>query len=109
MSFKKVFLLIAVILLIDQVSKIYIKTHFKLYEDIEVFSWFRVVFVENEGMAWGTRLSDIIPWISTSSAKLALTIFRIFALGGIAIWLYSVVIKKKSRVLIVSVAIIFSG
>ncbi|MEM1003034.1 MAG: lipoprotein signal peptidase [Bacteroidota bacterium] len=109
MPFKKVFLLISLILLFDQASKIYIKTHFQLYEDIEVFSWFRLVFVENEGMAWGTRLSDIMPFISPSIAKLSLTIFRILALSGIAYWLYSSVIKKRSRVLIVSIALIFAG
>ena len=109
MSYKKVAALVMAVLLLDQLTKLYIKTHFQLYEDVEVRSWFRLVFVENEGMAWGTRLSDLIPAISTSIAKLTLTTFRILALGGIAIWLYAAVTKKKSKVLILSIAIIFAG
>jgi signal peptidase II len=65
--------------------------------------------VENEGMAWGTELSDLFPWISKSTAKLSLTIFRIAALFGIAYWLYLALKKKKSKLLIISVAVIFAG
>lgn len=53
MNIKKASILIIVILLIDQISKIYIKTHFELQEEIKVFNWFRILFVENNGMAWG--------------------------------------------------------
>ena len=53
MSLKKAGLIIFIVLLIDQVSKIYIKTHFELGEEFKVFDWFRILFVENEGMAWG--------------------------------------------------------
>jgi len=109
MSYKKVVLIIVLILLTDQLSKIYIKTHFRLYEDLEIFSWFRLVFVENEGMAWGTELSDVFPWISKSAAKLSLTSFRIAALLGIAFWLYQALKKNKSKLLIISVAVIFAG
>ena len=59
MSLKKASLIILVILLIDQISKIYIKTHFSLNDDpVKVFSWFEIAFVENDGMAWGAKLSD---------------------------------------------------
>ena len=40
MTSKRIYLLIVVILLLDQVSKIYVKTHFQLYEDVKVLSWF---------------------------------------------------------------------
>ena len=56
MSLKKAYLLIFIILLIDQISKLYIKTHFILGEEVEVFSWFKILFIENEGMAWGTQI-----------------------------------------------------
>jgi len=72
MSLKKVSLIIISILLVDQLSKIYIKTHFELYETVEVFSWFRILFIENEGAAWGTKLSDFIPFISDKTGKLIL-------------------------------------
>ena len=59
MTLKKTLLIIVIILLIDQISKIYIKTHFILNEDVTVYSWFKIAFVENDGMAWGTKLNDI--------------------------------------------------
>ncbi len=56
MTLRKAYLLIFIILLVDQVSKIYIKTNFVLGEEINVFSWFKILFIENEGMAWGTEI-----------------------------------------------------
>ena len=109
MNFRSVAIIIAVILLADQCSKIYIKTHFQLYEDLELFSWFRIVFVENEGMAWGARLSDFIPFIATDTAKLMLTLFRIAAVLAIAYWLFVVIQTGKSKVLALSIAVIFAG
>jgi len=109
MSLKKATLLIIIILLIDQVSKIYIKTHFALHDRIEVLDWFHILFVENDGMAWGTKLSDFISAISDRTAKLALTLFRIVAVIGIGYWLVNSVKKNGSRILIVAIALIFSG
>ncbi|MBO3117950.1 lipoprotein signal peptidase [Winogradskyella sp. DF17] len=109
MSLKKPIILIILILLLDQVSKIYIKTHFSLNEDIEVFSWFKIAFVENDGMAWGTKLSDVFPFISDSKAKLILTLFRIIAVTGIGFWLYNVINNKKSKTLIFAISMIFAG
>lgn len=101
--------LIVLILLIDQTSKIYIKTHFVLNDSIPVFSWFKIVFVENDGMAWGTTLSDLFSFISKDKAKITLTLFRIVAVSGIGYWLYRVVKEQKSKTLIIAVAFIFSG
>ncbi|WP_411893178.1 lipoprotein signal peptidase [Winogradskyella sp. A2] len=109
MSKRKTIIVILIILLIDQLSKIYIKTHFVLNDDVNVFTWFKIAFVENDGMAWGTKLSDFIPAISDRSAKLILTIFRIFAVTGIAFWLIDVLRKNKSKTLIFAIAIIFAG
>lgn len=109
MSLKKATLLIFVILLIDQISKFYIKTQFALHERIEVFDWFQILFVENDGMAWGTKLSDFITGISDRTAKLALTIFRIVAVVGIGYWLVTSVKKNGPRILIVAIALILSG
>lgn len=109
MSLKKAALLIVTILLIDQISKFYIKTHFALHHRIEVFDWFHILFVENDGMAWGTKLSDFIAGISDRTAKLALTIFRIVAVVGIGYWLVASVRKKGPQILIVAIALIFAG
>jgi signal peptidase II len=109
MSLKKASLLVVIILLIDQISKIYIKTHFQLGEDVTVFSWFHIAFIENDGMAWGTKLSDFTTLISDRSAKLILTLFRIVAVTGIAFWLIDVTKKQKSKTLIFAISIIFAG
>ncbi len=108
MSLKKSILLIAVILLIDQITKIYVKTHFYYQESVEVFSWFKILFIENEGAAWGTKLSDIFP-VSDSTGKLILTVFRLFAIGGIGYWLYDTIKKGLSKTLILAVSLIFAG
>lgn len=108
MTLKKSLIIIFIVLLIDQVSKIYIKTHFVLGESVEVFSWFKILFIENEGAAWGTKLSDILP-ISESAGKLFLTIFRLFAIAGIGYWLYDIIQKKSPRILIFAVSLIFAG
>ncbi|MEZ4801787.1 MAG: lipoprotein signal peptidase [Gelidibacter sp.] len=109
MSLKKAALLIIIILLIDQISKFYIKTHFALNDKTVVFNWFQIVFVENEGMAWGTKMSDFISFISDRTAKLILTVFRIVAVGFISYWLVSSVKKKSATILIVAISLIFAG
>lgn len=109
MSLKKSLILIVIILAIDQISKIYIKTHFTLGESVTVFDWFKIYFVENDGMAWGTKISDFISFISDRTSKIALTLFRIIAIFGIGYWLYDATMKKGSKVLVLAIAFIFSG
>ncbi|SIP97719.1 lipoprotein signal peptidase [Maribacter ulvicola] len=108
MNIKKSVLFILLILIIDQWSKIYIKTHFVLGESVEVFNWFKILFIENEGAAWGAKLSDVLP-ISDNVGKLVLTIFRLFAILGIGYWLFDVIKKKASNTLIWAVSLIFAG
>lgn len=110
MNLKKSLLLIAAILIIDQVSKIYVKTHFTLGNDgaVEIFSWFKLLFIENSGAAWGAKLSDFLP-ISESTGKLVLTVFRLFAVVGIGYWLYDTIRKKLPKTLILAVSLIFAG
>lgn len=62
---------IALLLIIDQAIKIWVKTHMTLGEDIRIFDGFHLLFVENEGMAYGITLGS----------KLFLTLFRIIAMG----------------------------
>lgn len=108
MKIKRSLLIIAIVLLIDQISKIYIKTNFELGESMEVFSWFRILFIENEGAAWGAKLSDILP-VSDKIGKLVLTVFRLFAIAGIGYWLYDIIRKKATATLIAAVSLIFAG
>lgn len=109
MSLKKALIFILFILLLDQISKVYIKTHFKLHESVALFSWFKLYFIENEGMAWGTRLSDIFPNISNRIAKTCLTIFRIVAIFGIGYWLLSSIRKQSPKILLLAISLIFAG
>ena len=104
MSLKKAYLLVLLLLVIDQASKIYIKTHFVLQERIKVLdqNWFQIFFIENEGMAWGVELPG-------EYGKLFLTLFRILAVGGIAYWLHDSVKKHGSNYLIVAIALILTG
>ncbi|MFD2517218.1 lipoprotein signal peptidase [Salinimicrobium flavum] len=102
MSLKKASLIIILILLIDQISKFYIKTNFALGDEIKVFEWFRILFVENEGMAWGAKIPG-------EYGKLLLTSFRLVAIVGIAYWLWDSVRKNGSKILIVAISMIFAG
>lgn len=102
MSLKKAYILVILILLIDQISKIYIKTHFVLEQDYPITNWFKIYFIENEGMAWGTKIPG-------EYGKLFLTLFRIVAVFGIGYWLWDAVKKKSSNYLIVAVSLILAG
>ena len=102
MSLKKAYILFFIILFIDQVSKIYIKTHFVLGEEVQVFKWFKILFIENEGMAWGVRIPG-------DYGKIILTLFRLVAIGGIGYWLRDAVKNKSSNYLIVAITLILVG
>ncbi|APU09814.1 lipoprotein signal peptidase [Cellulophaga lytica] len=108
MSLKKSALIVILILLVDQISKIYVKTTFTYQQSVEVFSWFKILFIENEGAAWGAKLSDIFP-IADSTGKLILTVFRLFAVAGIGYWLFDTIKKHAPKVLIFAVSLIFAG
>ena len=83
---KKIVLVTFIVLLIDQLSKIYVKTHFNLNESIEVFGqdWWRFTFVENPGMAYGLQFGGLF-------GKYALVIIRIFLIGGM---IYLFIVKS---------------
>ena len=70
--------LVLLLIVIDQVIKVYVKTHFYLGEDIQVTPWFHLIFVENNGMAFGLEFFG----------KLFLTGFRIFAMLFIVWYLF---------------------
>lgn len=93
-------IIIAAVVIIDQVIKIYVKTHFYLGEYVTVTSWFHLVFIENNGMAFGMELVG----------KLFLTLFRV-ALAGALIW-YIWKIRNCVRVTVgyvVCLALIVAG
>ncbi len=102
MSLKKSLGLVLIILLLDQAIKIYVKTHFRLGDYVTVFDWFKIYFVENNGMAFGTEFGG-------TTGKLFLTGFRLVAIGGIFYWLYNSIKKKESKLLIIAISLILAG
>lgn len=104
MTLKKAYFFIFITLLIDQISKVYVKTHFFIGESINVLGlkWFQIRFIENEGMAWGIEIPG-------DYGKLILTLFRICAVGAIAWWLQDSIKKGSSKFLIVAIILIFAG
>jgi len=101
----QVFLLAFLILLVDQVLKIYIKTNYYMGQETVLFEslpWFRLHFVENEGMAYGWKLGGT--W-----GKIALTTFRLVAVIVGTFYLLSIVKKKFHKGYIVCVTFIYAG
>ncbi len=92
---KKTILLVVLVLLIDQASKIFIKLNFALGEHVEVFSWFQIYFVENNGMAFGMEIIG----------KLFLTLFRIVAVSGLIYFLYRLIKSGARQGYILSIAL----
>lgn len=96
---KRAALIITTVLIIDQLTKIWIKTNFKLGESIEVFPWFQIYFTENNGMAFGMELVS----------KLFLTLFRIAAIGAIGYYLLKIIRQALPFGFIACIALIFAG
>tara|TARA_B100001057_G_scaffold103259_1_gene100652 strand:+ start:626 stop:1258 length:633 start_codon:yes stop_codon:yes gene_type:complete len=113
MSLKKSLLILTLILVLDQVSKIYIKLNFPLtlYGQAALvdWGWFKILFVENKGMAWGAKINDFIPFISERTGKLMLTSFRVFAVPIIFFWLYDSIKRSESKLLTLSITLILAG
>lgn len=100
---KKAFLIVAIILIIDQALKFWIKTSMSLGQEINVFgNWFIIHFTENPGMAFGMQFSG-------DYGKLLLSIFRIIAIVGIIYYLYLITRKKVKTGLIVSLSLVLAG
>ena len=110
---KKSIIFILSLIFLDQFVKIYIKLNYPLtaYGEPPIIDlgFFKLLFVENKGMAMGAKLNNLIPFLDDNTAKLILTIFRIFACIGIGFWLKSIIKSKGSQLLIICVCLIFAG
>jgi len=110
---KKSVIFILLLIFLDQFVKIYIKLNYPLttYGESPIIDlgFFKLLFIENKGMAMGAKLNNLIPFLDDNTAKLILTIFRIFACIGIGFWLKSIIKNKGSQLLIVCVCLIFAG
>ncbi|MBQ7824486.1 MAG: lipoprotein signal peptidase [Bacteroidaceae bacterium] len=90
---------IFLMLLIDQLSKIWIKTHMQLHESIEITPWFYIYFTENNGMAFGIEIIS----------KLFLSVFRLIAVALIGYYLYKIVKENYRTGFIVCISLILAG
>ncbi|MGN6295892.1 MAG: lipoprotein signal peptidase [Ginsengibacter sp.] len=103
--FKKrhIVFIIGIIIIADQVLKIYIKTHFHPGESVKVLgNWFQLYFIENEGMAYGWQFGGGI-------GKLALTLFRLGAVIFGVFYLKKIIEQKFHPGYILLVSLIFAG
>ena len=88
------------ILLIDQILKIWVKTHMTLHEMLTITSWFKICFVENNGMAYGMEVGS----------KLLLSLFRIILVGFIGVFLFRQFGKNRfKKGFLICVTMIFAG
>lgn len=102
---KKPLIVIFMVLLIDQIIKIYVKTHFFLGEEVDFLglSWFKIHFIENKGMAFGMSFGENV-------GKILLTTLRVVLASGIMWYLIKMVKKGTERpIMIYSFALIFAG
>jgi len=96
---KKSVLLIFLVLFVDQASKIYVKLNFELGEHVDVFSWFKIYFIENNGMAFGMELIG----------KLFLTLFRIVAVTALAYYIHLLIKKEVKNGYILTISLVLAG
>jgi signal peptidase II len=100
---KKSLLIIFLILLIDQVLKIWIKTNMYIGQEYNIFgNWFIIHFTENEGMAFGMKFGG-------DYGKLILSLFRIVAVGAIGWYLYKLIKENTDKLYIICMSLIFAG
>ena len=103
MKKQPVILLIAAIILIDQALKFYIKLNYYSGEEHNIFgSWFRLHFVENEGMAWGWKLGG-------DTGKITLTLFRLIAVIWGSFLIKDFIQKKYHKGFIICASLIYAG
>ena len=101
---RKPLILILLILVIDQLIKIYVKTHFAIGDDVKVLGldWFRIHFLENKGMAFGMSFGNTI-------GKFLLTLIRVVLSVAIFIYMNKLIKKGEKKIIIYSFALIFAG
>ncbi len=104
MSIKKQSLfLILLILITDQVLKIWVKTHMMLGQEYNILgNWFIIHFLENNGMAFGLEIAG-------EFGKIILSIFRIIAVGAIGWYLVHLFRQNAAHGLILSISLIMAG
>lgn len=91
--------IIVLLLLIDQAIKVTVKLNMNIGEEIVVFDWFRISFIENRGMAFGMEIGS----------KLFLSLFRIVAVGGLTWYIWKKITEGARMGYIVVLSMIYAG
>jgi signal peptidase II len=92
-------LIVVGVLLVDQLIKIWVKTNMTLHEQIEILSWFKIVFIENNGMAYGMEIGS----------KLVLSLFRVVAISVLAYYVVGLVKRQARWGYLVCLSMIMAG
>ena len=92
-------LIVVGVLLVDQLIKIWVKTNMTLHEQIEILSWFKIVFIENNGMAYGMEIGS----------KLVLSLFRVVAISVLGYYIIGQVKHQARWGYLVCLSMIFAG
>ena len=87
------------ILFVDQLIKIWVKTNMTLHEQIDILSWFKIVFIENNGMAYGMEIGS----------KLVLSLFRVVAISVLGYYMVGLVKRQARWGYLVCLSMIFAG
>jgi len=90
------------VLIIDQWSKIWVKTHMYLGQEYRLTNWFYIHFTENPGMAFGMELGG-------DYGKILLSLFRIAAIIGIAWYIIHLSKKEAHQGFLIAMGFIFAG
>lgn len=92
-------LIVVLILVIDQVIKILVKTNMALDDAIKITNWFYIRFIENNGMAYGMTFFN----------KLTLSLFRIVAISVITVYIYKLLKQPHKKGYIICLCMILAG
>ena len=92
-------LVVVATIVIDQFIKAWVKTNMTLHESIRIFDWFYISFIENNGMAYGMQIGS----------KLALSLFRVVAIGLLAYYVWLQVKRKARKGYIVCLSMVLAG
>jgi len=99
----KVIALVVGVLILDQIVKILVKTHMSIGETVPVIGkWFLLHFVENKGMAFGVTWGGV-------AGKIALTIFRLIAVGALSYFIHLMIKKEMPLGFILALGMITAG
>ena len=100
---KKPFWIVAIILVIDQVSKFLVKTTMYIGQEYKIFGeWGRIHFIENNGMAFGMEFAG-------EAGKIILTLFRLAAVVGLGFYMRHIIRTKPNILFIIFLSMICAG